>query len=114
MGDWILNIKGRSIEQDFTDIMEALVDDLQALGHRISSVRLTSDAGEKNITPGSVSEPTPDVPVTPAPAPTIPTPVVETPAPVVEAPPPPAVEVPAPVVDVSTPAPVDPTPPATS
>lgn len=42
---------GNTVESDISDVIKRFVDDLAAVGHKVHTVRLLTDAGEKIITP---------------------------------------------------------------
>lgn len=49
MGNWIVHIVGETIDDDIAPIISEAVEKIQALNHRVKSIRLTTDAGEKVI-----------------------------------------------------------------
>lgn len=49
MGNWIVHIVGETIDDDIAPIISKAVEEIQKLNHRVKSIRLTTDAGERVI-----------------------------------------------------------------
>jgi hypothetical protein len=55
MGNWTLTVNGTDKQVDLTSAVSQFVNDLNTLGHKITSIRVLTDAGESRV---AIPEPT--------------------------------------------------------
>jgi hypothetical protein len=46
---WNLHLVGEALQQDLEDVLNDLVAKLEEIGHKLTSVTLTTDAGQKEL-----------------------------------------------------------------
>src|ERR1700733_1022735 len=75
---WNLHLTGQALETDLEEVILKLVDDLEAIGHKLTGATLTTDAGQTELPTQPIEEPVHTVGgqpvVTPAPTPPQPAP----------------------------------------
>jgi len=49
MGNWIIHVVGETVDDDLAPAISHFVEEIESLAHKVHSVRLTTDAGERVV-----------------------------------------------------------------